>query len=458
MKFLFRPSLARRLVLALCAAFGLVGVVLIAWDYAEFQGKAQEGSARVLEDFSRHLATRLEGARTPEEARAAVTILVGVHTDVLAKEGRQEYALAVWLWDRSGRPLLTPPHPALPADLRPGRLERRSVQGRVHYFSCTGGPSWRLCAAQQELRYLSFFRLWDNFLVPMLLAFPFVLAPLLWAVHRGLGPLRALARQVETRRAEDFSPLAVAAPQAELRPIVAAIDHLLERTREHVEREKAFVHDAAHELQTPLAGILAQAHVLARAEDAAARRVALGHLEQGVARASHLIRQMLQLDRLGSDDAGAWETRDIARLVRDALARQGAKAQARRIDLGLEAPDHLEGATRPQALLSILDNLVDNALAYVPEGGRVEVSLTAEAGGYQLQVADDGPGIPAEDRERVFRRFHRGRGHDQEGSGLGLAIARQAARALGGSLTLTPGLEGRGCGFLARLPWPAAQR
>jgi signal transduction histidine kinase len=138
-------------------------------------------------------------------------------------------------------------------------------------------------------------------------------------------------------------------------------------------------------------------------------------------------------------------------LIEDDLELGRALVQALKAH-GADAPEALQAAIEPLALRTILRNLVGNALQYVPRGGRVRVSMIAEGDGLRLVVADDGPGIAPEDRERVFERFVRGSAGDVRGSGLGLAIVRQAARRTGGDVALSEGLDGRGCRFDVRLP------
>ena len=124
---------------------------------------------------------------------------------------------------------------------------------------------------------------------------------------------------------------------------------------------------------------------------------------------------------------------------------------ASNIELSLEAPDSLVYTVEVPAMESIVQNLLDNALRYVPDGGMVAVTLRSEAAGLTLCVQDDGTGIALEEHARVFERFYRGSGHEVTGSGLGLAIVQQAVLRLGGSVHIGPGLAGRGVGFTVQL-------
>jgi len=170
-------------------------------------------------------------------------------------------------------------------------------------------------------------------------------------------------------------------------------------------------------------------------------------MDHAIARSSHLVQQLLALAHIDVLRPLSASEVDVAQLARKEMTLLAPAAADRDIELSLEAPDSLKLQLEPQALQSVLHNLLDNAIRYGREGGRVVVELTDLAGGLVLSVADDGPGIAPEDRDLVFDRFYRGAGHDATGSGLGLAIVKEAAMRLGGGVRLTTGLEGNGCGF-----------
>ncbi len=295
---------------------------------------------------------------------------------------------------------------------------------------------------------------WFDLLMRVLIVFPFFFAAAWFAITRGLRPLRQLSDSIAARGSDDLTPVAVDPRFDELRPLVTALDSLLLQLRHKVSREHAFVQDAAHELRTPLAVISAQAHVMSMAGGADERQDAEQHMDHAIARAAHLVHQLLDLARLDNAAGGPAAVVDIAALLRQELAPRVTAARARQLDLSLEAPDQLLMAVETQALLSVVHNLVDNALRYVPAGGRVVVELSRQETHVSLSVSDDGPGIPAAHADLVFERFHRIQQTSASGSGLGLAITRKAAARLGGSVTLSPGLDGKGCRFELLLPPP----
>ena len=449
----FAPSLRRRVVLALLLAFCLVAIVLTARDLA---GKLDRGRLdAVVADFSRGVMAQLDTVDDPAEARGIVEALESQINRGYA-QGRLPAVLAMQLWRRDGTLVHGSAQGiALPAR-GPAGSSRVELQGRTVHVYRAEDARWRIAVAQPEGD-----RGWvvpsvlSDLLASLAIAFPLVLIPLWIAVSQGLRPLNQLSQRLAARDPDDLSETGLAPRHAELRPLVQAVDGLLERLRGKVRREHAFVHDAAHELRTPLAVISAQAHVIAHAGDAQARADAAARLDDAIARASNLSEQLLRLARFDSQ-APARETMDVAHLAQQEIALLAPRAIEGGLDLGMDAPDALPWPIELAAFRAILQNLVGNAIRYVPAGGQVAVELAVVDDALLLAVQDDGDGIDVAQRERVFERFARGAGHDAAGAGLGLAIVRQATRALGGNVRLVDGLAntsgGRGCRFEVRIP------
>ena len=277
-----------------------------------------------------------------------------------------------------------------------------------------------------------------------------------WATRRGVRPLRALADTISLRNAGDATPITAPFVYAEAVPIVRELNALLERESRRLENERGFLADAAHELRTPLAAIGTQAHLVLGATDESDRRRLAQALEAGLERVSHLLAQLLTVARLDAPGAQfSLERTDVAALVRERLADLSRVARARSISLVLESPEALLANVNPAGFVSIVDNLVDNAIRYTPSGGHVAVSLGTSKGALEFVVRDDGPGIAPGERDRVFGRFYRVPGSTAPGSGLGLAIVQRAARAHDASIRFDDGLAGSGIGVvvsLARMP------
>jgi two-component system OmpR family sensor kinase len=283
-------------------------------------------------------------------------------------------------------------------------------------------------------------------LTPFLVLLP-VLALIVWvAVTRGLKPLQAIANAVRTRSPALLQPLPAQRLPQELAPIVAALNELLGRLDRTLKAQRAFIADAAHELRTPLTALALQLQLAERAKDDAERSAAFATLKQGLARTTHLVEQLLTLAR---EEPGAVERGrepvDLGTLAADVVATHAALAQERQIDLGLAQRDaNAVVAGEPEALRTLLSNLVINAVRYTPRGSRVDVSVLRTPDAAMLEVLDNGPGIPPEERARVFDRFYRRGQAEVPGSGLGLSIVRSVAERHGATVALDSGPGGKG--------------
>jgi two-component system OmpR family sensor kinase len=287
-----------------------------------------------------------------------------------------------------------------------------------------------------------------------------VMAPVLmlvvwWVVSGSLAPVSRVRRQVAARQADDLSPVSENGLPDEVRPLVHELNLLFGRVRTAFDAQQHFVADAAHELRSPLAALKLQILSLERAQDDAARAVAVGRLTAGIERATRLVEQLLVLARQEASDANEVKLEPVALadLVKRTLGDMAGIAAARQIDLGLHHADDVNVAGQPDALVILLRNLVDNAIKYTPAGGTVDLEVRRGAAGVTLVVEDSGPGISPEERERVFSRFYRVPGSEAGGSGLGLAIIKSIAERHGAALTLES--SERLGGLRVRVDFPA---
>jgi signal transduction histidine kinase len=254
-----------------------------------------------------------------------------------------------------------------------------------------------------------------------------------------------MASTVAAKKPGDLEPIDDELGYQETAPLVRAFNDLLAREARRFDAERGFLADAAHELRTPIAALTASAHQVIAANDDAARRVAASRLDRGAARISHLLSQLLMTARIDASTAFAsLETIDAAEMLRQRLAALVPAARRKGITVSLDAPESAAVQANVLAFDSIVENLVDNAIRYTPQGGSVRVTLRLVGRHVELNIKDSGPGIAPELYDAVFERFFRIPGSDATGSGLGLAIVRRLAEALGSRIVLGPGLEGRG--------------
>ncbi|QTD94253.1 ATP-binding protein [Burkholderia anthina] len=287
---------------------------------------------------------------------------------------------------------------------------------------------------------------------PLAFALP-VLAVLIWlAIGRSLTPLRTVSEAIDARSPDGLDAIGTTGIPDEVRPLVAALNTLLQRLRDSLDRERAFTSDAAHELKTPLAALKVQAQVALTARDPDRQRRAMQRVVEGVDRSTHLADQLLALARLDETVQLPGEDIDLARVVQTCINDYQARADRKQMLL----ISHVDGpvvAHAPSTLVRVLlDNLVDNAIKYGREQGNIEIASWQGTGSVSLQVCDDGPGVPDEDLSRLQDRFFRGVDHDETGSGLGLSIVARIVAKLGGSLRYTGGLNGGGFGVCVTLP------
>ena len=276
----------------------------------------------------------------------------------------------------------------------------------------------------------------------------YLAAVVVWyGVRRGLAPLARLGREIQNRSERDLSPLPQAQAPEEVQPLIQAMNELLQRFSHVLSAQKRFVADAAHQLRTPVAGILTQTELALRLTDPREQREVLQQLHAATINLSRLIHQLLALARAepGAEAAHAMESLDLGREMRSATSEWVPKALQRRIDLGFEGPEQ-PVMIRGNAFLlrEMLGNLLDNAIRYSPPDSRVTVKVVRDTDAATLQVEDNGAGVPADERERVFERFYRVLGSEADGCGLGLAIVREISQTHGAEVSLDAGAGGHG--------------
>jgi len=434
-------SIRRRLLVALLGALLFAGIAGAAATFLSARGEV----GRLLDEELRQVALSLRDHSRLDLARLE------------SRTDDPDLRVLVQIWDPAfDRPYTSRVAAPLPRQKDEGfaTLEHEGRAWRIYTtFSATqtiqvAQPT----ALRTELAALTAARL----LLPVLLILPLLGVLGWWIVGRGLAPLAALADSLTRRAPTSLEPLPVLESPDEVQPLVRSLNDLLARLGDAFDTQRRFAADAAHELRTPLTALTLQIQIARRAESPEERAVALDRLEQGVKRATRLVQQLLTMARLDPDAARPATAFDLATVAASVVEEKTPFAEQQRLSLALAAaPVQLCG--QEDALRILLANLVDNALRYTPPGGSVEMRVGPDGDRALIEVADSGPGIPEEERERVFDRFYRGRQAPGGGSGLGLAIVRQVVTLHGGSIALDKSPSG-GLLVSARFPanaWPA---
>jgi signal transduction histidine kinase len=358
-----------------------------------------------------------------------------------------EAAIVLQAWDRAGQRVfssdvrVTLPYASSTGWSRPRIGGEEWVVYSIHGESGVAQAGQRVAARQQMAAESA-----AKVILPLMGMAVVVGGLLLYGLRRGLEPLKATAREIAQRSDGSLNPIGLDGVPREFHSIVTSTNGLMQRLGSVLGAQRRFIADAAHELRTPVTALRLQLELLRQADEAD-RQQAMEELSAGIARTQRLTEQLLAVARIEPDGAELRRRRiDLADLVRATVTAFSARAESAGIDLGADAPQVVAVLGDIEQLTVLLNNLVENALRYTPDGGVVDVIACREANRALLIVRDDGPGIPEEERERVFERFYRGANpaRNAGGSGLGLAIVRGIAEHHGAQVALVAGPQGRG--------------
>jgi len=273
-------------------------------------------------------------------------------------------------------------------------------------------------------------------LLPFLVLFPVLLIVAGDLVRKLFRPIALLSREIDQRAEQELHPINEHHVPTEIRPLVDTLNRLLERGRDSVATQGRLVADAAHELRSPLTALSLQAERLASADMSQQAHDRLLTLCRGIERGRKLIDQLLSLAKAQSDSKQSPQPVSVHGVYRRVLEDAMALAEAKQIDIGVEGGEDVWVLMHEIDLLTLVKNLVDNAIRYTPIGGRVDLSVCVEQGEALLQVKDSGAGIAPPERERVFDPFYRSLGSEQVGSGLGLSIVKAIVDRAGATIEL----------------------
>ena len=380
----------------------------------------------------------------------------------------EDFDFVVQVWGRDGvRIYQSHRHAGLPDQAIIGYSIVDSAEGPWRVFAIQTPVRTIQIAQSLSVRRDLAFKLAIRSLWPILPLALILMGGVWWVVGSSLSPIKRATEELARQDANSLAPVDERPLPAEVRPLVGEINALMQRVRQTLDDQQRFVGDAAHELRSPLTALKLQLQMLERAQSQDERELGLTRLQQGVDRAAHLVEQLLTLQRQQADpqrqqsdpqqraaplrpgespkqgepaadplkNAGGG-TATLREVIDQAMADVGALAAVRDIEVRIDAASDVKATLDPQALQTLIRNLVDNAVRYTPPGGQVNVTAVMDLGRPLLRVEDSGPGIPESDRERVFDRFYRRPGESATGSGLGLAIVKAIAERHQASIEL----------------------
>jgi len=445
-------SLTRTLTLLVTSTVLLIALIAAAWSYMESNHELEElfdaelaQSARIVQGLIRQLADTQSMDQLSETLSETLALPVGdnnrvdfeADNDEILPSGighKYEKKLAFEVWTPDRHPLLD----TLKADdsegLVPGYswAESKGYRWRVFTLQDPATGFWIRTAQREDIREELSQELALGNVLPLLLALPLLVVAAISAIQFSFRPLRRLERPIRNMAPQNIHPLDDQNAPREVGGLVRAVNGLLARLDEALERERRFSTDAAHELRTPLAALRLN---LERATESHPEELA--GLTESVDRMTHLVEQMLVLSRVESGKGFQCDHQELAEIIEQSIADVTPLALRKGIEPMFENHTGASPIFCNSSLINtLMRSLLANAIQYGPAKSQITVTLDRDSSGYQLNVCDQGPGIPESERERALSRFTRLDQRVGTGSGLGLAIARRIAELHGGSISL----------------------
>lgn len=345
----------------------------------------------------------------------------------------------VTAWTETGTPSNDQPEPiaGIPRNVPAGFSKLMIHERRWRVFALADGEKRVVAAQPSDIRDIAAQKITLRAMGPSLAVLPLA-ALMIWiAVFYGLRPLARITQDLRRRSHRDLSAIDTAELPPDLMPVALALNELMQRLSETISAQRTFIADAAHELLTPLTALKLQAQMLARSKSPVREREAMAELQGGISRTMKLARGLLTLARHDSEaDLHDSKEFDLSVAVRNLLSIHMPLSEEKHLNVETCHFDEVVVRGNPEAVAILSSTLIDNAVKYTDHGGRVRIGIYGKQSGAELRIEDSGPGIPVEDRERVFDRFYRRRDALAAGSGLGLAIAKQIASRCDATIVL----------------------
>lgn len=436
-----QPSLRRELMVWVLGALSLAAPALVLAAYLMTLGEIDEVLDDSLHQTALLLADRDLAGVFPTQPAVKAVPYADTESMLVAIARRPDGALL----------FTSQPEISLRFDAAPGASIQSANGARWHIFTVVQADRIVQVAQPTAARHEVAAESASKLLVPLFLLVAMIAALLVFALRRGIRPLGVVNTALGQRGETSLAPLDLHEVPVEVLPLVRTLNDLLGRLGTAFEAQRHFVADAAHELRSPVTALQLQAQLLERAADPAERAAATAELSAGIGRVRRLIEQLLDLSRATAEDTtsgpGVRESVRLGGLAQAAVVRWSSDAERRQIDLGAAVEIESMVDADPLQLEILLNNLVENALRYTPAQGVVDVVASVIDAHPTLRVVDDGPGVPHDERARVFDRFYRSPralALAEAGSGLGMAIVKAIADRHRAVVSLHGGRDGRG--------------
>jgi two-component system OmpR family sensor kinase len=284
-------------------------------------------------------------------------------------------------------------------------------------------------------------------LMPLLVLIPLLLLLLGYILGKILGPISILAHEVDRQTEHDLQLIPTTQLPSEIVPFVEAINRLLSKNSQIIASQKRFIADAAHELRSPITALSLQAQRLQQTELTDDARQKLNALQAGIGRSIHLLEQLLSMARQQDNSVQQPQTISLKMVFVEVIEDLYPLAEAKEIDLGFSQDNDAELNANPVRLKTLIHNLIDNAIRYTPNGGKIDLSITKTDQYIEMTIKDTGPGIATDEAQKVFEPFYRVLGSNEYGSGLGLAIVASIVQQMDAKISLAPTDPVNNCGL-----------
>ena len=447
-------SISQFLVTASLISVMITVSVISYWSYQEAHHEIEElfdaelaQSARTLQSLLRNQLQRTTLGKLPEGLYYQAPDIIeddSEDNEVSQWGHKYEKKLVFYVWNASGELLLSNTELAIHALTSvPGYDNETIDQQHWRSFQLFDNQLniWIKVAQRSDIRGELTDEIVETSILPLLLLMPLLAMIIYGVIRRGLEPLKQLSHDISGRSPDNLQAIPTTDTPTELHTVINAINHLMIQLNHAIQREREFTADAAHELRTPLAAIRVHSqnlyHYLQNDSSKATtkQQQTIQHIINGVDRMTHVVNQLLTLMRI--QQVQHHHLLSLNDTVKQEMEQLLPLAQEKQHQLTTDFKNDIKLIGDKEALATLCRNLIENAIRYTPTAGHITVTLQRQGEQAQLQISDNGPGIPDKEKHKVLERFYRMQHQEISGSGLGLSITKEIANQLNATVTLS---------------------